>query len=290
VQGHALRFTGLGEYKAGLHRKGRIKLAIARTFLTNVAIGALKRRITLRGTSMTELSQSTRVVILMCAFGLSNGCISSQDMVLSEPNDLNAEPEVVEQAAVKGQSITLESDVNWDVYSNRSQEQKAFLGKAQLVCANTTIPAGCPAGAVNYNLAGAWSARIDGCQGNARWIWAPGISAESTPAEASEYYFVNHVSLPGGPVSARIYLAVDDEAEVIVNGTSIGTIGSTTDYGVAWASQSEPTSLYITRALLAGQNTMTIRAANGVGTFAGCVDCTYQQHPAGVMFCIDVRY
>jgi hypothetical protein len=158
------------------------------------------------------------------------------------------------------------------------------------VCSNASIPAGCPAGAVNYNWGGAWPARIDACQGSARWIWAPGITGESAPAEAAEYYFVNHLSLPAGSVSARIYLAVDDEAEVIVNGVAIGTVGSTTDFGVAWASQSKPITLYITSALVTGSNTITIRAANGTGAFAGCTECTYQQHPAGVIFCVDVRY
>ncbi len=240
---------------------------------------------------MTEHSQSTRAVISMCALGLCTGCLSTQDLAVSEPNDVaSAEPVVVEQAALKGQNITLESDINWDVYSNQSLEQKAYLGKAQLVCANATITTGCPAGAVDYNWGGTWSARIDACGGNARWIWAPGITGATAPAELAEYYFVNHVSLPGHPASARIYLAVDDEAEVIVNGDAIGIIGSTSDFSAAWASQSKPTALYITSALVTGLNTITIHAANGIGAFAGCTDCTYQQHPAGVLFCVDVRY
>jgi len=239
---------------------------------------------------MFKLSHSSHAVLLMGALGLCSGCVSSQDLSVSEPNEVATEHESVELAASKGQDITLESDTSWDVYSNRGLGKDAYLGKAQIVCSNATIPAGCPAGAVDYNWGGAWSARIDACQGNARWIWAPGITGESAPAELAEYYFVNHVSLPSGSVSARIYLAVDDEAEVTVNGNEIGTVGSTTDFSVAWASQAKPTALYITNALVTGSNTIAIRAANGAGSFAGCTGCTYQQHPAGVMFCVDVRY
>ena len=240
---------------------------------------------------MIQPIESTRAAIWMCALGACTGCISSQDLAVSEPNDaVNTEPVVAAPAALRGQSITLESDINWDVYSNASLEKGAYLGKAQLVCSDTGIAAGCPAGAVVYNTGGDWAARIDACGGNARWIWAPGITGASAPAELAEYYFANHVLLPGGPVSARIYLAVDDEAEVIVNGNTIGIIGSTSDYGAAMASQSKPSVLYITSALVTGLNTFTIRAANGSGAFAGCSNCTYQQHPAGVMFCVDVRY
>jgi hypothetical protein len=240
---------------------------------------------------MTELRQSPRVAILLCALGLNTGCLSAQDLAVTEPNDkASDEPDVVAQAAVKGQSITLESDANWDVYSSASLEQDAYLGKAQLVCSAATIPAGCPAGAVNYNWGGDWSARIEACGGNARWIWAPGITAASTPAELAQYYFVNHVSLPARPASARIQLAADDQAEVIVNGSAMGTIGSTTDFGVAWASMSKPSAIDITGALVAGSNAITVHASNGTGAFAGCTNCTYQQHPAGVIFCVDVRY
>ena len=240
---------------------------------------------------MTEQSPLTRAVLLICVLGLNAGCISTQDVTVSEPNDVTDEPEVVSQGAVKSHDIALASDITWDVYSSRGLEQKAFLGKAQLVCTNATTPAGCPEGAVDYGFGeGAWAARIDACEGKARWIWAPGITGASAPSEWAEYYFVNHVSVPGAPASAQVHVAVDDLAEVVINGAAIGTIGSTTDFGVAWANQSKPTAIDITRALVTGLNTITIRAANGTGAFSGCTNCTYQQNPAGVIFCVDVRY
>ncbi len=241
---------------------------------------------------MTEQSQSTRVALLLCALGLANGCITSQDAAFSEPNDaVTADTEALSQGETKRQDIALASDVNWDVYSNRSLEKKEYLGKAQLVCSNMAIPAQCLEGAVDYGFGpGLWSARIDACGGNARWIWAPGITGATAPSEWAEYYFVNRVSLPARPASAQVHLAVDDLAEVIVNGASVGTIGSVTDFSAAWATESAPTDIDITSALALGRNTITIRAANGTGVFSGCTNCTYQQNPAGVIFCVDVRY
>jgi hypothetical protein len=240
---------------------------------------------------MTERSQHTRTLISICLLGLNTGCLSSQDLAVSEPNDLPDEPAALSQGAVTSQDIALASDVTWDVYSSRSLKQKAYLGKAQLVCSNAKTPAGCPEGAVDYGFGdGAWSARIDACEGKPRWIWAPGITGASAPSEWEEYYFVNHVSVPGRPKSALVHVAVDDLAEVIINGAAIGTVGSTTDFGVAWAGESTPSAIDITAALATGQNTITIRAANGTGAFSGCTNCTYQQNPAGVIFCVDVRY
>jgi hypothetical protein len=241
---------------------------------------------------MTEPSQSTRAAILMCVVSLSNGCLTGQEVGAAEPNDVVAtEEQAVAQGAVKRPDIALASDASWDVYNSRDLEQKTYLGRAQLVCSNATSPAECPEGAVDYGYGGVdWAARIDGCAGNARWIWAPGVTGASTPAELVEYYFVNHVSVPRRPASAQIHLAVDDQAEVIINGTAVGAIGSTTDLGVAWANQSKPTTIDIARALVTGKNTLVVRASNGSGTFTNCTNCTYQQNPAGVVFCVDIRY
>ena len=257
-----------------------------------VVIRAFKRRIIIGGGIMTERSQSTRVAISMCVLGLNAGCISSQDLSVSDPNDVDpAEPAVATQGVVKPHDIALASDINWDVYSNRSLERTAYLGKAQRVCLNAANPEQCPPGALDYGHPRApWAAHIDACGGNARWIWAPGIAAASAPAELAEYYFVNHVSVTNRPVAAQVHLAADDQGEVIVNGTAIGSVGSTTDVGPAWASQSQPTAIDIANALVVGTNTITIRAANGSGAFTNCTNCTYQQNPAGVAFCVDIRY
>ena len=241
---------------------------------------------------MTKQSQSTRAAISMCVLGLNAGCISGQDVTVSDPNGVvAAEPEVATQGPVKRHDVALASDINWDVYSDRSLEAAAYLGKAQRVCLNAASPAQCPPGALDYGHDRApWAARIDACEGNARWIWAPGITAASTSAELAEYYFVDQLSVPGRPASAVVHLAADDQAEVIINGNAIGAVGSTTDVGAAWANQSQPAAIDIASAIVTGMNTITIRAANGPGSFTNCTNCTYQQNPAGVAFCVNVRY
>ena len=240
---------------------------------------------------MIEPSPYVRAVILICSSSLITGCITGQDVAVSEPSDVaTTNQEVAAPSAAKHHGIALASDTNWDVYNSPGLERKAYLGKAQRVCSNPTSPAGCPAGATDYGYGGAdWSARIDACEGKARWIWAPGVTGASSPAEFVEYYFVNHVSVPNRPSSAQVIVAVDDQAEVIINGTAVGAIGSLTDVNVAWENQNKSTAINIDSALVTGMNTITIRASNGSGAFTSCTNCTYQQNPAGVVFCVDVR-
>jgi hypothetical protein len=253
---------------------------------------------------MTERSQSCRAVVLLCGLPLSTGCMVGQDVAVSGPSDvataapaivsrdaLTAESGASSNRAAKQQDIALPSDGSWDVYSGLQAVPAAYLGKAQRVCSNATSPSVCPAGAIDYGYGGTdWAAHIDACEGNAHWIWAPGVTGASAPAELAEYYFVSRVSVPNRPTSAQVHVAVDDQAEVIVNGAAMGTIGSTTDSGAAWANQSKPTAIDIAGALVVGTNTITIRAANGSGVFTNCTNCTYQQNPAGVIFCVDIRY
>jgi len=244
------------------------------------------------GGIVTKPSQFTRAAILLCPIGLNTGCLSSQDASGLEPNDVAAaKSELLTQDAAKHPDVALASDNNWDVYDSSSLKSKAYLGKAQRVCANAASTADCPSGAVYYNFGGpGWAGRVDACDGKAQWVWAPGVTGASAPAELAQFYFVKHVSLTRRAASAQLHLAVDDQAEVIVNGVSMGTVGSTTDFGVAWASQLKPSSIDIANALVTGSNTITVRAANGSGTFSDCTNCTYAQNPAGVVFCIEVRY
>ena len=256
---------------------------------------------------MSEPSSSVRAVISICLFSLITGCVTSQDVGVSEPNDVaiaeqevavpSATPSAASSAAPSAapgaasqHGIALASDNNWDVYSSPRLERSAYLGKAQRVCSNATSPADCPQGAIEYGYGATdWTARIDGCEGKARWIWAPGVTGASSPVELVEYYFVNHVSVPNRPSSAQVIVAVDDQAEVIINGTSVGVVGSITDKNVAWENQNKTTTIDIASALVTGMNTVTVRAANGSGSFTDCTNCTYQQNPAGVVFCVNVR-
>jgi hypothetical protein len=245
------------------------------------------------GKIVTESSNPTPVVMLICVLGLNTACMTGKDVAVSEPNDVAAaqQPVTSPEGSSKSPDIALPSNDDWEVYSSRSLEPNTYLGNAQLVCANSVASAGCPAEAVQYNLGGSgWAARIDACGGQSRWIWAPGVTAESTPAEMAEYYFATYFSVSKRPATALVHLAVDDQAEVIVNGTAMGTVGSTSDYGLAWGAHDKPTTIDIKNALITGRNTITIRAANGAGGFAVCSNCTYQQHPAGVVACVDVWY
>ena len=74
-----------------------------------------------------------------------------------------------------------------------------------------------------------------------------------------------------------------------MNGTVVGSVGSTTDPVVASEAQSELTTFVITPFLHHGKNRITVRAQNGEGSFGGCSDCTYQQQPAGVVFGVKIK-
>ena len=116
----------------------------------------------------------------------------------------------------------------------------------------------------------------------AQWIWAPGISAWTSPAEEAEFFFRKEFSLPSTPIAASISVAADDFVEVRVNGQIAGTHGSTTDVSAAIEGQSKLATFDIAPFLVAGDNSIVIRAANG--SFSGCVDCAYSQEQAGVVF------
>lgn len=240
---------------------------------------------------MTERIAVVRATILICSSNLVTGCISSQDLAVTDPNEVAAaEQEVAAPDAAKRPGTALPSGADWDVYSSSRLEPDAYLGKAQYVCVSQTSPAQCPAGALNYGWGeNYWTARIDACDGKSRWIWAPGITGASSPAELTEFYFVNRVSVPKRPSSAQVIVAADNQAEVIINDVAVGATGSITDVDLAWASQHKPATIDIGKALVTGMNTITLRAANGSGTFTDCTNCTYQQNPAGVVFCIDLR-
>lgn len=117
----------------------------------------------------------------------------------------------------------------------------------------------------------------------ATWIWAPGITAATAPAELAQFFFTKSITLGATPTAANILVAADDFAEVRVNGTVVGTTGSTTDSSVAFVAANSLISFNIQPHLTAGANTITIRGQNGTGAFASCTNCTYQQHPAGIL-------
>jgi hypothetical protein len=118
---------------------------------------------------------------------------------------------------------------------------------------------------------------------DATWIWAPGITGATAPAELAEFTFTKSITLGATPTAANILVAADDFAEVQINGTVVGTTGSTTDEQVATAARNALKSFDILPYLTSGRNTITIRGQNGAGAFGMCTNCTYKQHPAAIL-------
>ena len=181
-------------------------------------------------------------------------------------------------------SIAFTSSSDWDVFTaDPAVDPTSLLGPAQTVCLNGSFPSPCPSGATLYGWpAGGWSADLSGVPG-ASWIWAPGVTGATAPAELAQFFF--SMDIPGNAISGTLQIAVDDFAEVIVNGASVGTVGSITDFSAAAAAQSALQSFDITPFLVSASNTITIRAQNGPTSFSGCGSpCTYAEQPAGVVF------
>jgi hypothetical protein len=163
------------------------------------------------------------------------------------------------------------------------------IGHAQTVCLNASAPANCPAGATLYGFGGTgWAAPLASIP-HAFWIWAPGITGATSPSELAQYSFSKRVRLHGRPVFGQISIAADDFAEVSVNGSVVGTIGSITNSGDATTAQNTLTTFDIKAFLHRGRNRITVRAQNGPGSYSGCGPCTYAQQPAGVVFGVKIK-
>ena len=99
----------------------------------------------------------------------------------------------------------------------------------------------------------------------AYWIWAPGITGDTPNASLAEYSFNQKFDLAGTPISGSISVAVDDMAQVYVNGILAGTTGSITNVGVAFQAQSELKSIDLTPFLVSGTNTIEVSGAERPG-------------------------
>lgn len=184
---------------------------------------------------------------------------------------------------------TFSSNATW--HASTGVPPAGPLGHAQTVCLTATpptSPVNCPAGATDYGFGAGWTAPLATIP-HAFWIWAPGITGATSPSELAQYFFSKRVRVHGHPVFGRISVAADDFAEVSVNGTVVGTIGSTTNGSDATVAQNTLTTFVITGLLHHGKNWITVRAQNGIGAFSGCGPCTYQQQPAGVVFGVKIR-
>ncbi len=174
-------------------------------------------------------------------------------------------------------TIPFVSDTTWSV----SDSAGTFLGLAQNICLNDFAPSNCPPGATLYDYPyDGWTADLSSIPG-ATWIWAPAIDGTTSPAFPAEFFFSKVFDFPGVFTGGTTSVAVDDFAEVRVNGMFVGTTGSVTDESLAGPAHDSLATFDILPYLLPGTNVITIRAANG---FFGCGDGPYNCNPAGVVF------
>jgi len=183
-------------------------------------------------------------------------------------------------ADARGELIEFVSDPSWIVSDWRDNP----IGYAQYVAANGSFPVVRPPGATVYGDAGVcWVADLSSIRG-AFWVWAPGITGATPGASLAGCIFTRRFYVPGKPVRGAISIAVDDFAEVFVNGVSVGATGSVTDKQRAGLAQSALTTFDISPWLVSGQNTIRILARNGPDSFSGVPFSNYSQNPAGVVF------
>jgi len=188
--------------------------------------------------------------------------------------------------------IAFTSGPGWAVFDadpgpTANSRGRHFLGAAELVCLNDFSPYVCPAGAIDYGypFGGGWPADLSAIPG-ASWVWAPGVTGATAPAPLSGYFFSKTLIVTGHPTGGTIEIAADDFAAIFVNGTSVGSIGSITDPGVAGDAENSLHSFDIGGFLKPGENTITVEAENGSAFFSPICDdgCPYDENPAGVVF------
>jgi hypothetical protein len=187
---------------------------------------------------------------------------------------------------------TFASDASWSAFTadpgpTANPRGQKFLGYVELVCLNEFSPYACPTGAIDYGypFGGGWPADLEAIPG-AAWSWAPGVTGMTAPAPFARYFFSKTFILGGHPTGGTISIAADDFAEVLVNRTAVGTIGSTTDAGLASDAENTLHTFDLGAFLKPGRNTITVEAANGSASFSPiCGEgCSYDENPAGVVF------
>jgi hypothetical protein len=183
--------------------------------------------------------------------------------------------------------ITFGSSTSWNVYDADPATGTAnLLGQAEYVAISSSM-SNIPAGAVIYGNtnSGLWMANLSTIPG-AFWVWGPNIQASTIAPDYQSYYFSQTFFLDNTPTAGTLKVAVDDFAQVFVNGTSVGTYGSVTV--PQQTSENSLKTLNILPELTQGTNTITIMAENGPGSFAaGYVPgqpVTYAMNNAGVVF------
>jgi hypothetical protein len=191
--------------------------------------------------------------------------------------------------ASAGTTIQFASGADWtsfsaDPGSTPFLETASVLGDAQRVCMSEIAPPTCASGATIYHSPFfGWTADLSPIPG-AAWIWSPGITGESTPADLSDTFVSQTLILDGEPTAGTIYVAVDDFAAVRVNTQLVDTLGSIVSPALA-GKHTSLTAFDIGGFLHPGRNVVTVEAQNGPAYFSGlCNPCSYALNPAGVVF------
>jgi len=178
------------------------------------------------------------------------------------------------------QEIFIPSNATWTAFD----EGGGPLGNAQLVCLRTTdIAYTCPAGATSWDYPGtgsqAWYQDLSVIP-SGRYIWAPGITAQDIIFDAF-YFFRKSITLNAPPQSGNFFITADDYAEVRVNGSLVGSVGS-----LACCGGPRPLRGFnILPFLRQGANDIEVKAKNSFYPDFPCSNCaTYGTNPAGVVF------
>ena len=191
--------------------------------------------------------------------------------------------------ASAGTTVPFASGSDWTAFSADPDltpflQTPNILGPAQRVCMSEVAPPTCAPGAMIYHSPfSGWTADLSPIACSA-WIWRPGITGESSPADLADYFFSKTLILAGEPSSGTLYVSADDFAAVRVNKQLVGTIGSIVDPSLA-GTHTYLTAFDISGYLHPGRNVVTVEAQNGPSYFSGlCSPCSYALNPAGVVF------
>jgi len=198
---------------------------------------------------------------------------------------------VTGRSQVLVQEVPFASGPEWTTYSDDpALPGSVLLGPAEEVCLDAELAgAACPPGAISFEHprpGGMWPADLSAVPG-AHWIWAPGVTAETLADAPKTFAFSRTLRLAGRPVGGAIWVAADNFAEVRVNGSVVGQIGSVAP-GPPEAFDSL-TRFDLRPYLLAGKNVVTVIGGNapypeGEPNICGNLPCTYSGNPAGVVF------
>ena len=179
-------------------------------------------------------------------------------------------------------TLTFVSDATWTWYpGGLGGVDGGALGHAAVVCLNAMSPPDCPANAILCGWSGTqWSVNTSTIP-TAQWIWRGDVS--SSGLTNLDFAVLQKTFTLGSSPAGTLEIVADNYAEVQVNGSVVGSVGSVTDQARGQGFQLS--SFDLSTHLIPGTNTITIIGQNGPNSWPECYGpCTYAQNPAGVLF------